>query len=357
MAETRTYEPPPPTLERRQTARPHESGVLRPLLRLLLYYAAIVAIGVAIVNLVPGGHRIIAAPLAVPAADQAAGLITGAADAAAAPPAPDPWGGIGGRMLMALTTVLGALALALPVAWVHMLTRRLRYSPSLVHTMVILPIVVSGVVLVVKSSLALAFALAGIVAGVRFRQKLNEPKEAVYVLLSLGVGLAAGVQALDIAFAVSLAFNAVVLVIWRYDVGSLETPGAVPPLAIGETDLLPEGEARRQVHRDAIAVARDMDTDGLLLVYAKDADAARHGVEVALLGRAEEWRITRPMPADAEHSRFEVVLRLDRKTDPMDLLGELEERWSAQVDAAEYIPFRRRFTKDEEPDDDDDDDD
>ena len=31
------------------------------------------------------------------------------------------------------------------------------------------------------NSLALAFALAGIVAGVRFRQKLNEPKDAVYV--------------------------------------------------------------------------------------------------------------------------------------------------------------------------------
>jgi hypothetical protein len=237
-----------------------------------------------------------------------------------------------------------------------MLTRRLRYSPSLVHTMVILPIVVAGVVLVVKSSLALAVALAGIVAGVRFRQKLNEPKEAVYVLLSLGVGLAAGVQALDIALAVSMAFNAVVLVIWRFDVGSLESRGSVPLLAIGETGLLPEGEARRRVHQDALRLAQDMDTDGLLLVYAKDPDAARQGVEVALLGRAEEWRITRPTRAGPEHSRFEVVLRLD-KADPVELLGELEERWSAQVDAAEYIPFRRRITKDEDEDEEDEDDD
>jgi len=355
MTRSRRREPPP-KLERRQSARPHEAGLARPLLRLLLYYAAIVAVGAAIINLVPGGHQIIAAPLEAPAADQAASLITGRSSASGTPATAHLWTGVGGRMLLALTTVLGALAIALPVAWVHMLTRRLRYSPSLVHTMVILPIVVAGVVLVVKSSLALAFALAGIVAGVRFRQKLNEPKEAVYVLLSLGVGLAAGVQAMDVALAVSVAFNCVVLVIWRFDVGSLESRGAVPLLAIGDTGLLPDGEARRQVHQAALRIAHDMDTDGLLLVYAEDADAARHGVEVALLGRAEEWRITQPTPADEGHARFEVVLRLDRKTDPMDLLTELEERWSAQVDAAEYIPFRRRITREAEDDDDDDDD-
>jgi hypothetical protein len=345
-----------PALERRQTARLHESGTAWPLLRLLLYYAVLVAIGAAIVNLVPGGHQIIAAPLQGSGGDAGAALLTGESSAAAAPLGPGPWSGISGRLLLAFTTVLGALALALPVAWVHMLTRRLRYNPSLVHTMVILPIVVAGVVLVVKSSLALAFALAGIVAGVRFRQKLNEPKEAVYVLLALGVGLAAGVQALDIALAVSMAFNAVVLVIWRFDIGSLESRGTVPLLAIGDTGLLPEGEARRRVHQDALRIAHDMDTDGLLLVYARDPDAARHGVEVALLGRAEEWRITRPTREDPEHFRFEVVLRLG-KTDPVELLTELEERWSAQVDAVEYIPFRRRMTKGEDEDDDDEDDD
>ena len=354
MKKRRTPGTAAPKLERRQVGRPHDPGAALPLLRLLLYYAAVVAIGAAIINLVPGGHHIIAAPLQLPGGDQSAALITGKSSAAKAVLPPEPWTGVGGRLLLTFTTVLGALAIALPVAWVHMLTRRLRYNPSLVHTMVILPIVVSGVVLVVKSSLALAFALAGIVAGVRFRQKLNEPKEAVYVLLSLGVGLAAGVQALDIALAVSMAFNAVVLVIWRFDVGSLESRGSVPPLAIGDTSLLPEGDARRQVHQDALRLAHDMDSDGLLLVYAGDADAARQSVEVALLGRAEEWRITRPTRADDEHFRFEVVLRFD-KADPVELLSELEERWSAQIDAAEYIPFRRRVARDDDDDDDDDD--
>lgn len=318
-----------------------------PLVRLLVYYAVIVGIGAAIINLVPGGHHLIAAPLA-PALQQAGDFVTGKSSAAAAPLPPDVWDGVGGRMALALITVLGALAIALPVAWVHMLTRRLRYSPSLVHTMVMLPIVVAGVVLVVKNSLALAFALAGIVAGVRFRQKLSEPKEAVYVLLSLGVGLAAGVQALDIALAVSLAFNAVVLVIWRYDLGSLEGRDAATLLAIGDEKLLATGESRRAVHQHAATAGRDMETDGILVIYARDADTARHGVEVTLIGRAEEWRITRPVRDGGPESRFEVLLRLNPKTDPIELLGELEERWSAHIDAAEYIPFRRRHDQDDD---------
>ena len=328
--------------ERRQRARPIRTARALPVLRLGLYYALIIALGFAIIRFVPNGSHAIAAPFATGGMED--GLITGRSSAAGAPAAPMPWGGESGRLLLALVAVFGALAIALPVAWVYMFTRRLRYSPSLVQTMIMLPMVVAGVVLVVKNSLALAFALAGIVAGVRFRQKLSEPKEAVYVLLALGVGLAAGVQALDIALAVSLAFNAVALVLWRWDVGSLEARRAVPLLAVGDTRVLlgASREERRAAHARALSVAGDMAMDGILVVVAEDAEAARHGVEVSLVGLAREWKLTRPVSAPGGLSRFEVLLRLQDKADPLELLGELEERWAAHIKAAEYIPFRRR---------------
>jgi hypothetical protein len=347
MADTTIEAAEGPAIERRQGARPHGEPRAMPVVRLLVYYAAIIGAGAAIINLVPGGHHLIAAPIA-PAVQEATDLVMGRGSAASAPQFPEVWPGVMGRFGLALVTVLGALAIALQVAWVHMLTRRLRYSPSLVHTMVMLPIVVAGVVLVVKNSLALAFALAGIVAGVRFRQKLSEPKEAVYVLLSLGIGLAAGVQALDIALSVSLAFNVLVLVLWRWDLGSLEGRGSASLLAIGDPHVLAEGEARREVHRHALRIAEDMETDGILVVHGRDADTARHGVEITLIGRADEWRITRPVPTGTGTVRFEVVLRLASKTDPIELLGELEERWAAHIQAAEYIPFRRRIDDDDE---------
>jgi hypothetical protein len=328
--------------ERRERARPRRQARGLPVVRLLVYYALLVAVGLAIIWYVPNGSHAIAAPFADGGASD--GLITGRSSAAGAEPAPAPWSGEYGRLMLALVAVFGALAIALPVAWVYMYTRRLRYSPSLVQTMVMLPMVVAGVVLVVKNSLALAFALAGIVAGVRFRQKLSEPKEAVYVLLALGIGLAAGVQALDIALAVSLAFNLVALVLWRWDVGSLESRRAVPLLAAGDTSALLEEshEERRAAQARAVSAAGDMETDGILVVLAEDPEAARHGVEVSLVGVASEWRLTRPVAAPGGLSRFEVVLRLRDKADPLELLEELEDRWGAQVKAAEYIPFRRR---------------
>jgi hypothetical protein len=197
------------------------TGRRMPLLGLLLYYVALLAAGALLIRYVPGGREALAAPITMPGANDLGEMLDGRGVIPGAAPSAD---GLS-RGLITLAAVLGALSLAMPVAWVLMHTRLLRYNPSLIHAILVLPIVVAGVVLVVKNSLALAFALAGIVAGVRFRQKLNEPQEAVYVLLSLGIGLAAGVQALDVALVMSLVFNAVVLLIWRYDLGGIERHG------------------------------------------------------------------------------------------------------------------------------------
>ena len=74
---------------------------------------------------------------------------------------------------LALTTALcmiGPFLLMLPVTWVYILTRQKKgFRQSVVQTLIILPIVVAGVVLLVKNSMALAFSLGGIVAAVSFR--------------------------------------------------------------------------------------------------------------------------------------------------------------------------------------------
>src|SRR5690606_2991060 len=113
--------------------------------------------------------------------------------------------------------ILGALALVIPVAAVYMRIKRLQYDPALVRSVVIRPIVVAGIALVVKNSLALAFSLAGIVAAVRFRNTLKDPRDAVYIFLVIAIGLSAGVQALDVALVMSLIFNFVVLFLWRFN--------------------------------------------------------------------------------------------------------------------------------------------
>ena len=121
---------------------------------------------------------------------------------------------------------LAAIALMLPVAWICALTRSKQgYRQSLVQTLLILPVVVSGIVGIVRYSTALAFGLAGVVAAVSFRNRLEDSKDAVYIFIAIAVGFACGVQAVDIALVVSVIYNGLVLVLWWTDFGRV--PGAV----------------------------------------------------------------------------------------------------------------------------------
>src|SRR5262249_16867448 len=80
----------------------------------------------------------------------------------------------------ALIAMIGAYVLMLPVAWIYIFTRRKRgYQQSAVQTLIVLPIVVAGVVMLVKSSVALAFGLGGIVGAVKFRSQLDDTKDSV----------------------------------------------------------------------------------------------------------------------------------------------------------------------------------
>lgn len=310
-----------------------------PLVWLLAYYVALVLAGGILIALVPGARLALVAPLVAPPVSELGALLTGGHPIAPASAAP--WPGPGGRGALTLIAALGALSLALPIAWVLMYTRRLRYDPSLVHAVIVLPIVVAGVVLVVKNSLALAFALAAIVAGVRFRQKLEEPEEAVYVLLALGIGLAAGVQALDVALVMSLSFNLVVLTLWRYDVGAIYAGGRGALLATGDALLLQPSvsDAQREVEARAAAHAEGMEPDGMLVVRGPDPGATRHSIEIVAGRFANEWRISDPIIDDHGLARFEVVLRLKKNVEPAQVIAELGERWSDRITAAEYVPF------------------
>jgi len=66
--------------------------------------------------------------------------------------------------------------------------------------------VVTAIIVIVKFSLALAFALTGIFAGVRYRTSLKNLTDALFIFACMAVGLAAGTQALGIALALSIFF-------------------------------------------------------------------------------------------------------------------------------------------------------
>lgn len=144
--------------------------------------------------------------------------------------------------LTVAAAMIGAVLLALPVAWIYALTRAKRgYQQSVVQTLMILPPLVAGVVVMVKYSLALAFSLAGIVAAVRFRNTLDDSKDAVYVFLATAIGLAAAVQ-LPVAAVISVMFNLLILALWYTDFG--KSPAFQGVRAKQKLEELEEEQAR-----------------------------------------------------------------------------------------------------------------
>ena len=201
----------------------------------------------------------------------------------------------------AAVAMLGALALMCPVAWMYMRTKpKANYDTSLVQTVIALPVVISGVVLIVRDSIALAFSLAGIVAAVRFRNTLRDTKDAVYIFLAIAVGLAAGVQAFAVGFVVSVIYVAVVLVLWRFDVGTA-------PL----TDRV----------------------RGRLVVETSRTAAAESTLSGILERHARRWKLVQSAPTGLT---FAVQLR--RRSDPDALVAAVRDDAALQVTGVRFEP-------------------
>jgi hypothetical protein len=124
-----------------------------------------------------------------------------------------------GPLQLAIASI-GALIVTVPVSWAYFITSRARkIDQSFLQTIVILPVVVTGISMIVLNSIALAFSLAGIVAAVRFRFSLSQPSDAMYIFVAIGIGLGAGVGALGVATVISCAFVLATLVIWKLEYG------------------------------------------------------------------------------------------------------------------------------------------
>ena len=111
-------------------------------------------------------------------------------------------------------SMLGSLLLMFPVSWVYKAIHTDgEHDHSLDETTLILPAVVAGIVMVVQHSLALAFSLAGIVAGVQFRRALSDTFDTLFIFVAIAVGIAAGIKALDIAVVLTVFFNYAALLV------------------------------------------------------------------------------------------------------------------------------------------------
>src|SRR4029078_306371 len=129
-------------------------------------------------------------------------------------------GNLGESLFWLSVAIIGAFLAAFPVTWVYMAVRSgEEYDQSLVNTILVLPMVVTGVVIIVQNSLALAFSLAGIAGAVRFRNSLKSSGDAIFILLAVAIGLSAGIGAVELAAVLSLALNFTFAFLWLTEYG------------------------------------------------------------------------------------------------------------------------------------------
>jgi hypothetical protein len=202
-------------------------GSEKPMRRLLAYYGIVAILVLILAYFAPDVLRRVAAKGVSEVAEGPTVLV----DALSASPAASVGFGPGSLGDVAITTVLillGTLVLMLPVTWVYMSARPIPgHNQAIVQTLLFLPMVVAGIVFIIQNSLALAFSLAGVMAAVRFRTTLRDTRDVVYIFLSIVVGFAAGVQSLAVGAIISIVYNMVLLVTWRYDYGrNVLTPTA-----------------------------------------------------------------------------------------------------------------------------------
>jgi hypothetical protein len=265
------------------------------------------------------------------------------------------------QMVTAATAMLVAAALALPVAWLYILTRRKKgFRQSVVHTLIVLPVVVGGVVVLVKTSVALAFGLAGIVAAVRFRNTLEDSKDAVYIFLAAAVGLAAGVDP-PVALAISLIYNGIILLLWYTDFGraSAVFGGSIAQQRLAEARQFAgrqssfitklDDEILKSLSADQLEVvaerarkrrkqaapewnsAEEPNFDALLRVRTHNPDEARRATELVLADRLKKWRLSGVQTEGDGTQVIEYALRLRKNMTPNVLRDALQELGSPHI--------------------------
>jgi hypothetical protein len=269
------------------------------------------------------------------------------------------------EVTLAITVTVAMLAsvlLSIPVAWVYLLTRAKRgYQQSVVQLLVILPLVVSGIVLLVKYSIALAFSLAGIVAAVRFRNTLDDSKDAVYVFLATAIGLASAVN-LPVAAVISIGFNMTVLVLWYTDFGNapVELEGRIADKRLRRARQLArtgtfvariDDEVFRNMTRDQLegvaerawrrAHANDdgepsASEESCLRLRTSDLAALRRVIEPKLQDYTKQWRIGKVTTVDGVDT-VEYFVHIRKKTPPDELLSLIRAAGSTAVIDAEFL--------------------
>ncbi|MGE3804239.1 MAG: DUF4956 domain-containing protein [Gemmataceae bacterium] len=140
--------------------------------------------------------------------------------------------GHGGQIdfTQAIVTLLFATIYSYAIAFTYAKTfSGKKFSRNFAHSIILLGVLVSLVIAIIGNSVARAFGVFGALSIIRYRVPIRDPKDITFVLASVVVGLACGVQEYPEAGIATLFLIILVTIIYRFPLGLTGAGGQVEP--------------------------------------------------------------------------------------------------------------------------------
>jgi uncharacterized membrane protein YhiD involved in acid resistance len=111
-----------------------------------------------------------------------------------------------------LCALLASFVLSMAAAWVYRRTYQgLSFSRSFVHTMILSSLVTAILIMAIGNNLARGLGILGTLAIIRFRTPIRDPRDIVFLFMSLAVGIACGAAVFGVAIIGTVVFCLVAL--------------------------------------------------------------------------------------------------------------------------------------------------
>lgn len=135
-----------------------------------------------------------------------------------------------------LVATLTSFALSMVVGYVYRVTHQgPSYSQTTVHTMVIMAIVVSLIMMIIGTNIARAFSLVGALSIIRFRNAVKESRDVAFYFLAMAIGMACGTGFGAIAVVFTLTVSALIYALVRFEVGAKSLSEAMLRITVPES--------------------------------------------------------------------------------------------------------------------------
>lgn len=115
--------------------------------------------------------------------------------------------------------IILSFLLSLVIARVYQLTYKgVSYTQSYVHTLIMMSMIVSIIMLVIGSNIARAFTLVGALSIVRFRNAVKDTRDVGYIFFAMATGMACGTRFYLLAIIATLV---IAFILWGMSVLNL----------------------------------------------------------------------------------------------------------------------------------------